>query len=53
MRKQLNVQQETYNKVVNECIKEFLRDNPKFKNIKITHDFIIDRIARYYLGEWL
>lgn len=50
-RKQLNVKKETYEKIMIECVKEFKKKNPSLDEIKVTHDFIVNRIARYYLGE--
>lgn len=47
----LNVSKSTFKLVNNNCKEEFLKQNPQFKNINITHNFMVDRIARYYLGE--
>ena len=46
----LNVRPETRAKV-EECIQEFLKHNPDFEGINITQDFIVLRIAKYYLDE--
>jgi polyphosphate kinase 2 (PPK2 family) len=35
--------------VRNECKKEFLRHHPEFEGMLITDDFIIKKIAEYYL----
>jgi hypothetical protein len=47
----LAVSDETYNKIVVDCKKEFLKHNPDFKGMKLTHEFILNRLARKYLDE--
>ena len=42
---------ETYDLVINECKTEFLRNNPQFEGINITQEFIVRRIAKYYLDK--
>jgi hypothetical protein len=42
---------ETYNKISNDCVKRFLEDNPEFKNVKITQNFILNRISDFYLKD--
>jgi len=49
--KHLAVSEDTFNKVMDDCVKEFVRNNPKFDGIYITHAFIVERMAKYYLGE--
>ena len=46
----LAVKKETY-ELLKPVIDEFLKHNPQFKHVTITHDFIINRVFRYYLGE--
>jgi len=45
------ISHDTYNMVMVECVKEFQISNPHLIGIKITQDFIVQRIARWYLGE--
>jgi len=35
--------------ILNDCIQEFLKSNKDFEGINITQDFILRRIARFYL----
>ena len=32
-----------------DCVREFLRHHPEFANSKITHCFMLDRVTRHYL----
>jgi len=43
------VSQEVYNKIMIECKKEFLEYNPEFKEMKISQNFLLNRIADKYL----
>ena len=45
----LVVTEETKRLIVDDCIKEFRKNNPEFDKVKITHDFICQRIAKIYL----
>lgn len=45
----LAVTEETFNMIMKDCIKEFLKENPKFIGMRITQNFIIRRIADFYL----
>jgi len=47
--KQLNIRKETFNLVMDDCVEEFLRYNPKFEGMNITQEFIVQRIAKSYL----
>ncbi len=51
---QLSVRKQTKKLVMEQCVEEFKRQNPdsviKYP-VSITQDFIVDRIARYYLGD--
>lgn len=35
--------------IMEDCIKLFLEDNPEYEGMKITQNFILKRIAKYYL----
>ncbi len=51
---QLSVRSSTKKYVTSQCVEEFKRQNPEYKDkygVKITQDFIVNRLARYYLGE--
>lgn len=51
---QLSVRKETKRLVLKDCLVEFRRQNPEYEDkykTKMTHDFMVDRLARYYLGE--
>lgn len=46
----LMVRQSTYNKVMLSCYNEFFNHHKSLDGkIKKTHDFIVDRIADYYI----
>jgi hypothetical protein len=47
----LSCTKETKSLIMDECVKEFLKNNPKFECINITHNFILNRIAKYYLDK--
>ncbi len=40
---------ETKDLITKDCIREFIEHNPEFKDVAITHDMILNRIAKYYL----
>lgn len=40
---------ETRKLIMEDCKKEFIENNPEFKDVQITQDMILNRIARYYL----
>ena len=48
----LAVRKDTYALITGDCIKEFIKHNPEIAtlNIKVTHDMILSRIAKHYLG---
>lgn len=46
--KLIRVEVET-DELLNMCVKEFLDSNPEFRGMKITKNFIVRRIADYYL----
>lgn len=45
----LSVTESTQSLVRKQCVKLFLKSNPQFAKYTITDDFIVDRIANYYL----
>jgi len=45
----LVVSKDTHDLVTKNCVQVFKEENPKFKSMNITHEFIIRRIAEYYL----
>jgi hypothetical protein len=45
----LAVTDEVYKKVMLDCKKEFLKYNPNFKEMKLSQNFIINRLADKYL----
>lgn len=47
----LCVSKQTYDLVTKECVDEYLRENPNVDkdDLNITHEFIVKRIAQYYL----
>jgi len=45
----LSIKEDTKLKLVNECVEDFLKHNPEFESMKITHDFILNKVIRYYL----
>ena len=47
--KHLAVSKETYNMIVIDCVEEFLRANPDFRDMKISQNYIVARIAKKYL----
>ena len=48
----LAVNPDTYVMVTEKCVSEFLKHHPEFKGVKISHEFIIKRIAKYYIESW-
>lgn len=49
MYKVLAVKLETHDLVMKNCLKEFLKENPKFVGMKISQNYLIKRIAEFYL----
>jgi hypothetical protein len=41
--------EETFRKIMNECVKDFLEHHPEMKGMNITQNFILLKIAEYYL----
>ena len=50
-RKHLLVDYETYDLVMNDCIKEFLEQHPEMKGKNITQNHIVRQIALEYINE--
>ena len=48
----LAVSEEVFNKIMIDCKKEFLEYNPQFKGMKLSHNFILNRIADKYLDKF-
>lgn len=48
-RRHLAVDLVTFNLVMDNCIKEFLRYNPEFKGMHISQNHIVRRIAEHYI----
>lgn len=48
--RRIAITSETYDLVFEKCVEEFLRHHPDFKTVKLTKDFIISVIAKYYLN---
>jgi hypothetical protein len=42
---------ETKRLIVEDCVQEFLRYNPDFVGMKVTHELILRRLALYYLEQ--
>ena len=51
--KMIYCSKETYNKIMIECINLIYEDNPALRSekIKLNHDFILDRIATFFINE--
>lgn len=47
--RRLVVDQETYDLVTKECKEEFLRHQTDIEGMKISQNFLVRRIARYYI----
>ena len=47
--KVLAVKKETFELVMTRCVEDFLNNHPEFKGYQITQDFIIQKIADFYL----
>jgi hypothetical protein len=41
--------EDTHRLIMEECVQEFLKHNPDFEGIHITHDMILRRVALFYL----
>ena len=37
--------------IMEDCVQEFLEHHPEFEGMNITHNFMLLRLAKYYLGE--
>lgn len=46
----IRIKESTYELINRDCLKEFYRYNPNFIGKKITQEFIINRLAKHYLG---
>lgn len=46
---QLHVRKDSHDLVLKDCKDTFIKDNPGYARLHITHDFIVRRIALYYL----
>lgn len=42
---------ETKDLIMNDCVKEFIKNNPELDGVYVTHEMILKRIAKYYLGK--
>ena len=42
---------ETKDIIMKDCIEEFIKNNPKFEGMTITQEFILRRIAKFYLEQ--
>lgn len=40
---------EVFDKIMSECKEEFLKHHPEFKGINITQNFMLTKIAEFYL----
>ncbi len=40
---------ETKDLIMNDCVKEFISHHREFEGMKITHGFMLKKIAEYYL----
>lgn len=47
----VRISYKTYNLINTECLKELIKYNPDFIGEKITQEFIIHRLALYYLDK--
>ncbi len=45
----LSCSPETKQLIIKNCTEEFLKENPQFEGMNITHNFILKRIAKHYL----
>jgi len=48
--KKLCVSEETYDLIMTDCVNEFLENNPKVRDIKVSQDYIVKRIGKHYLN---
>lgn len=48
--RRLAVDEETYSLVVKDCIKIFKANNPDFKKINISHNKMVNVLAKYYIN---
>ncbi len=46
----LSCSSETKLLITSNCVDEFIKENPEFKGMNITHNMILSRIANYYLN---
>jgi len=48
--KRLACTEETHKLIVDGCVKAFIYDNPDYPIDKITQEFILNRIAKFYIN---
>jgi len=48
-RRHLLVDYEVYDLVIKDCKEEFLKHHPDFEGMKLTHNFMIRKLAEHYL----
>jgi hypothetical protein len=42
--------EQTRKLILEECYKEFIKENPDFEGVQVTQDFLLKRVAEYYLS---
>ena len=42
---------ETKKKIMEDCKQQFLKSHPEFEGMKITENFILTKLYKYYLNE--
>lgn len=47
----LHCSQETFDLIVKDCKEEFLKHHPELEGTHITQNQILNRLAKYYMGE--
>jgi len=49
MDRHIVVDEETYNRIRNECVQEFIDNHPEFIGISVSIKFIVQKMVEYYL----
>jgi len=48
---QLNIRKSTKSLILNDVKEEILKHNPKMRGMKLSHDYLINYIAKYFLED--
>ena len=50
-RRKVYCNDETFNRIMTDCVDEYLEHHPEFKTMKITQPFIMEKISKFYMEQ--